>query len=112
MGLTLMLIGKALVGVGVRCLGVGVATPGWQVRRTTPARGAVPGARTNDSREKGRPSRFNTTHDARQTRGCGFTYTRVRWAATELRLEGRAVRDGLPGSAKFAAATKIANDGG
>lgn len=112
MGLTLMVTGTALVGVGVRRLGVGVATPDCQVRRPTPARGAVPGARTNDSREKGRPSRFNTTQDARQTRGCAFTYPRVHWAATDLRLERRAARDGLPGSAKFVAATKFAIDGG
>jgi hypothetical protein len=112
MGLTLMLIGTALVSVGVRCLGVGVATPGCQARRPTPARGAVPGARTNDSREKGRPSLFYTTQDARQTRDCGFIYTRVRWAPTDLRLERRAVRDGFPGSAKFVAATKFAIDGG
>jgi hypothetical protein len=109
MGQTLMLTRAAPVSASIGCLGV--ATPGCQVPRTASARGSVPGAGTNDPRNGERLSLPNTTQDVGQPKECGFSFTHMRWMANNLRLESRAMRGGLPGSARFVAAVESAIDG-
>lgn len=106
-----MLTESAPTRVGVRCLGADVATPGWRVRNPIEALGTVPSASTSDPGDAKRPLLRNTVQDALEPRECGFTYARVRWVASDLRLGRRAARDGVSASASLVATLESANDG-